>query len=133
MTWRRACPDDIPAIREHWKRAGYGFDFPEFDRLLSSWVAIEDGRIVAWVGAQPQVEIIAIMDCEWGSPHQRSKLFATLHQPVAQDVRDAGHEKAFAQVDPRYAHFGRRLKSFGWFRAWDTYWVLAERILGKKR
>ena len=120
MKWRWAQKEDFTAIRELHRKAGYRFECPDLasEKLISSWVATQDGRIVAWAGAQEIAEVISIMDPEFGSPHERQKLFATLHAPVAWDhVRDAGYEKAVCHPVERY-RFGRCLTRMGWFRGW---------------
>lgn len=91
---------------------------------------MEAGQIVAWAGARQAAEIISVMDPEWGSPHIRAKLFVTLHRPVAEDVRAAGFDRGFANVDPRYPRFGRCLMRFGWWRGWETFWITTRNILG---
>lgn len=129
MKWRWAQKEDFADIREIWTRANYGFDFPDLasKRMLSSWVAVEDSKIVAWAGAQLRPEISALVDPDWGGPHQRQKLFATLHQPIAQEVRDAGYDKAFCCVDqPR---FGRCLRRLGWHANGLIYWITGKAIL----
>ena len=127
---RRATKGDIPAIEEMHTRAGYSFCL-DLDKFLFSWVTEIDGKIVAWAGAQLQPEIVAVMDPDFGSPHQRMKLFARMHRPLAEDVQAAGYEKVFATLDPKYPGFGRHLKKLGWFEGWSTMWVYVQTILGK--
>ncbi len=133
MRWRRAEPADFAEIHGIWERAHYGFEFPDLadQHVLSSWVAIEDGRIVAWAGARAMPEILSVMEPGWGSPHYREKLFATLHRPVAEDVAAAGFARGFATLDPRYPLFARCLLRLGWRRGWDTFWITTRNILGK--
>lgn len=135
MQWRRTESGDIAAIRKIWEEAEYGFDFPDLAdaHFLSSWIALEHGRIVAWAGARTQVEVIAVMDRTWGSPHTRTKLFATLHKPLAEDVHTAGYDRVFANVDPRYPRFGKCLARFGWWKGWETWWVTIKHALDSSR
>jgi len=135
MKWRRTTKKDIPAIRELWEQAGYGFDFPDLrsEHLISSWVALEGGKIVLWTGAMQIPEIVAIIDPEWGSPHRRVKLMASLHRPVAEDCRAKGHERAFCNIDPQFCRFWKRLERLGWIKSWETMWITAGRILGAKK
>jgi hypothetical protein len=135
MQWRRTTKRDFLQIVDLWERADYGFDMPDLasKEMFSSWVAVEDGKIVAWAGAQRVPEIIAIMDPTWGSPHWRRKLFLALHRPIAQDCRDNGYEKAFCNPDPKYCTFSRHLQKMGWWRGWESLWITAGRILGAKK
>lgn len=127
MQWRRAQASDIPAIRELWFRAQYGFPFPDLasDKIISSWVAVEGERIVCWSGAQLQVEIISIMDAAWGSPHERMKVFSCFHPRIAHEVMEKGFDRAFCTVDPKYPTFAKRLlrSKLGWFEHWKTLWI----------
>ena len=127
MKWRRTEEGDIPRIRELHAKAGYGFEFPlgkkhaylpRRDPLLSSWVAEEDGQVVCWAGAILQPEVMAIMDPDYGSPHQRMKAFASFHPLLAKDLAEQGHKRAFANLDPRFPGFGRHLKPLGWWPVW---------------
>ena len=134
MEWRRTQKTDIPKIRRLWELGGYGFPFPELEseNIISSWVAVQDGKIVCWSGAVLQPEIISIMDSSYGSPHERLKLFGRFHVRMAQDLRARGHERAFATLDPKFPKFGKRLGIFGWARGWDYWFVLIEKVIGKK-
>jgi hypothetical protein len=130
LQWRRTESADIPAIRALWTHAGYGFPFPdlESEKIISSWVAVDEGRIVCWSGAQLQVEIISIMDAAWGSPHERMKVFRRFHPHIAAELMEKGFERAFCTVDPKYPRFARRLlkSKLGWFRWWETLWITKE-------
>jgi hypothetical protein len=135
MQWRRAETTDIPVIRALWFRAEYGFPFPELtsEKLISSWVAEQDGQIVCWAGAMLVPEIIAIMDPSFGSPHQRMDVFEGFHGRVAEDVISKGHPRAFCTVDPKYPTFASRLlkSGLGWFRHWTTLWITREAFVKK--
>lgn len=130
MQWRRIQPNDIPAIRELWSLARYGFPFPdlESDKIISSWVAVEGERIVCWSGAQLQVEIISIMDPAWGSPHERMRTFAGFHPLIPQEIFAKGYDRAFCTVDEKYPTFSRRLlkAKLGWFRWFECLWINRE-------
>jgi hypothetical protein len=135
MRWRRAKPEDIPEIQRLWKEAAYGFPFPdlESDAFISSWVAIEQGKIIYWAGARLEPEILAICAPSCGSPHQRLKLFAQSHAPIAKDLRARGFERVFATLDPKFPKFGKRLGVFGWQKGWDYWFLLVEKVLGVKK
>lgn len=134
MEWRRCTKKDIPAIRKLWESAQYGFAFPEIagDQIVSSWCALQNGKIVCWSGAMLVPEIIAIMDPQFGSPHERMRTLGKMHVRVGQDVREAGHEKAFANLDPQFPAFERHLRKAGWWGGWKTLWISVVRVLGKK-
>jgi hypothetical protein len=134
MRWRHTTSEDIPEIRRLWERAGYGFAFPdlESENTISSWVAEENGKIRCWSGAILQPEIVSIMDSSFGSPHERVKLFGRFHAPIAQDLRARGFERVFATLDPKYSKFGKRLAMFGWFRGWDYWFLMVDKVIGKK-
>lgn len=117
-----------------WIQAGYGFAFPDLAdrRIISSWVAVEEGKIICWSGAQLQPEIISIMDSSWGSPHERMKLFGRFHPRLADDLRRRKYERAFCTLDPKFPAFGKRLGPFGWARGWDYWFILIAKVIGKK-
>lgn len=122
MEFRRFEKSDLPAIRDAWQRSGYGFDFPEMGKMLSSWVAVENGKVIGWAGAQLMPEVTMIIDPAWGSPHWRLGLVRSLHAPLAQDVAAGGYQKVFANIDPKCPKFLKRLVSMGWWKAWPTVW-----------
>lgn len=134
MKWRRAERADIPAIRRLWELAKYGFQFPDLgdERIISSWIAEENGEIICWSGAQLQPEVISIMDPDWGSPHQRLKLFGSFHRRIAEDVREKKFERAFCTTDPKFPRFGEHLRDLGWLKGWDYLFTTTQRILGKR-
>ena len=134
MKFRRAEATDAEAIRDMHFRGGYGFPMPEMDKLLSSWVAEENGKIVGWGAVQLQAEIISVLEPTFGSANERMVVIAGFHRPVAQDLRKAGFEKAFCNVDPAYPRFAARLvqSGIGWVKAWETLWCEVSRILGPK-
>ena len=126
MKLRRYEPSDLPAVYEMHQRAGYGFEFPELERMVSSWVAEEDDRIIGWAGAALQPEVTMILDPRWGSPHWREGLIKTFHKPLGVDLEEKGYKKAFANIDPKYKNFKRTLARLGWWIGWPTAWVKTE-------
>jgi len=135
MKWRRTEERDFAIIKELHTKAGYDTEMPDLssDKMLSSWVFVEDDVIIAWSGVQLMPEAIAILDPDWGSPHSRMRLVGTFHRPLAEDVRKAGYEKVFATIDRKYPGFGKRLiKDCGWFKAGETVWIMMKKVLGDK-
>jgi hypothetical protein len=130
VRWRRTQNEDIPAVRSLWESAGYGFPFPDLAdaKIVSSWIAEEEGKIVCWSGALPQPEIISIMDASWGSPHRRMAVFAGFHARMWPDLIEKGYSRAFCTVDPKHPKFARRLlkAGLGWFAWWPTLWITRE-------
>jgi hypothetical protein len=117
MWVREMSADDIPAVREIWEKQAYGFDFPDFEKLVGCHVCVEDGKVIGFAGAELQAEVIGMVDPDWGSPHQKMGMFAALHEPLAAalDV-----EKAYICVQKK--SFGRHLKKLGWLKApWELY------------
>lgn len=123
MEWRRTQKEDFPAIRRLWELAGYGFAFPDLasSKVISSWVAEEDGKIICWSGAQLQPELISILDPDWRSPHERLKLLGSFRQRFVDDLPSIGYSRVFATIDPKYPRLGEHLRRFGWLKGWE-YW-----------
>lgn len=123
MQIRRLRNTDIPVLRELHKRAGYTFEFPKVGEMDVAFVAEDNGFPIGLVGAEMRAEIIGIFDPEWGSPHERMKLFASLHLPVAEQLDLREVKKAYVFCDPAFPRFGYRLSELGWAEAWTCYWM----------
>jgi hypothetical protein len=114
---------DIPLLREIHEKAGYGFPFPKVGEMEISFVAEEDGKPIGFVGAELRAEITGMFDPAWGSPHERMKLFAGLHLPVAEALEIREVKVGYCFRDPKFPRFGERLRELGWAEAWTCYWM----------
>lgn len=115
---------DIEQIRALHGKSGYGFALPDFERIEIAQVVEEDGRVVGWVGAKLEAEIIGIFDPDWATPGERMKCFARLHFPIAIELNDRDIVTATVHVDPQFRGFGRRLSRLGWSQAlWTSYFL----------
>lgn len=121
MLIRKLKGSDVPALREIHKRAGYGFEFPKMGEMEVAFVAEDGGYQIGVVGAELRAEIIGIFDPEWGSPHERMKMFAGLHLPIAEQLNLREVKKAYCFQDPAFPRFGERLRELGWAEAWKCY------------
>jgi hypothetical protein len=122
MKIRRLVNTDVAALQEIYQRVGYGFEFPHFGSMETSFV-VEDERVIGAVGAKLQAEIIGVFDPDWGSPHRRMEMFAELHNPLRQQLKLRGVGTACVYLDPKFCRFGKRMLDLGWNKAlWDSYW-----------
>lgn len=121
MLVRKLRNTDIPVLREIHKKAGYSFPFPRVEHFEIGFVAEDGGYPVGMVGAELRAEVTGMFDLDFGSPHERMKLFASLHLPVAEqlNIREVG--KAYCFLDPIYPRFGERLRELGWAETWPCY------------
>ena len=123
MIVRKFRNTDVHALREIHKKAGYGFPFPRVEHMEIGFVAEENGQAIGFVGAELRAEITGIFTPEWGSPHERMKLFAGLHLPVAEALELREVPKAYCFADPKFPRFGERLRELGWAEAWTCFWM----------
>ena len=121
MIVRKLKQSDIPVLRGLHKKAGYTFPFPNLTGMEVAFVAEEKGFPIGVVGAELRAEITGIFDLDYGSPHERMKVFASLHLPVAEalDLREV--KKAYCFCDPAFPRFGQRLSELGWDKTWDCF------------
>src|ERR1700722_18071338 len=123
MQIRKLRKSDIPVLRELHQKAGYGFAFPKLTEMEIAFVAEENGFPIGVVGAELRAEIIGIFDMDFGSPHERMKIFASLHLPVAEALEMREVKKAYCFADPAFPPFGQRLRGLVWAEAWTCYWM----------
>jgi hypothetical protein len=123
MNIRRLRNPDYAVLRSLHAKAGYTFDFPKIGEFEIAFVAEENGKVIGFVGAELRAEITGIFDPEWGSPHKRMELFASLHLPVAEQLELREIKKAYCFADPAFPRFGERLRRLGWAEAWTCYWM----------
>lgn len=111
---RRLQKSDIPVLTVIHRKAGYGFDLPDFEAREIGYVVEEGGKPVCYVGAELHAELVMIVDPEYGSPHQKMRMFASLHLPIAEELEARGVKSAYVSLDPAFKSFGRRLSQLGW-------------------
>lgn len=115
---------DVPKLKALHEKAGYGFEFPSVEQIEVARVIEEGGRIVGWVGAKLEAEIVGIFDLDWGTPGERMKAFAHLHAPIAVELNRLKVQTANVHLDPKFPAFGRRLSQLGWSKAlWSNYFM----------
>jgi hypothetical protein len=125
--------DDIPSLKECHRKAGYGFDLPDFETLKACYTVEDEGRIVGFAGAEICAEIIAIFDPEWSTPQERMRTFAAMHPPISKELWEDGIRYVHLLVDGKFRAFGRRLQELGWKAiTWKMYGLsLADVVKGK--
>lgn len=132
MNFRRFAANDEPALREIYKKAGYGFSFPSLTGI-SSWVAVSEGKVIGWAGAELKPEVSMIIDPDAGSAYYKMGIIQSFHKPLARDIRESGFEEVRVDLDPRFPSFGRHLiKYFHWWKGWDTLKLKVSQVIGAK-
>lgn len=112
---------EVEQLREFHRKAGYSSEFPDVAGMAIGRLVRDGDRVVGFIGAEMEAQVIGIFDPEWGSPHQRVKKFAELHLPMAEELEKRGINTVFVHIDPVYKNFGRRMSRLGWGRVrWDV-------------
>lgn len=104
---------DAAALRQIHAENDYGFPFPCLEAMRIGFVIEEGGKVLGYVGAEFHAELTGIFK-QKGSPHERMRIFARLHRPMAEALADQGIKSAFVSLDPQFKAFSRRLLSLGW-------------------
>jgi hypothetical protein len=114
--------EEVERLREFHRKAGYSSDFPDVKGMAIGDLVRDGDRVVGFIGAEMEAQVVGIFDPDWGSPHQRVKKFAELHLPIAEELERRGVKTATVHIDPVYKNFGNRLSKLGWNRTrWETY------------
>lgn len=114
--------EDVEQLREFHRKAGYSSEFPDVKGMEIGELVRDGNRVVGFIGAEMEAQVVGIFNPEWGSPHQRVKKFAELHLPIAEELQKRGVKTAIVFPDPMFKNFGNRLSKLGWSRTrWETY------------
>lgn len=125
MRVRALLARDLPALRDSYERAGYGYEFPDLTGpLMESALVVEDdaGNLIGAAAAERIVQLYLFRG-EAG-PAETLGAIRLLHCTMAEELRQKGYRSADAYLPPEIAHsFGRRLmRTFGWIRnLWPSF------------
>jgi len=127
MTVRPLIREDIPVLEEMYRAAGFDYEFPDLlgPEIEATRVVVdENNRPLMAVSAKRTIELYLFCG---KSEHPASALHAIrlLHESMKWALKQKGYSDANAFLPPRIAKSsGRRLqRTFGWLRAWDSYFV----------
>lgn len=127
MTVRLLKSQDIPILRAMFEASGFEYEFPDLESPQFETVqVVTDGNNepLMCVAAKRTIELYLLRgDFE----HPGSALHAVhlLHVSVANRLRLKGYDEANAFLPPQVERsFGKRLmRTFGWLKAWQCYFV----------
>lgn len=109
MKIRPLAPEDIPVLKELHRKAGYGFKFPEMSGMESAHVLEDDGQIVGFVGAEKTVQVFAIFDPAWASPHRRIAAITSMASAMDGDLIKKGYRTQHCWIDPQWPRLAEHL------------------------
>lgn len=114
---------DIPAIREAYEKAGYEFDFPDFNSpFMEEHYLVEDvsGKVILAGYTKRTVENITIYAD--ARPEIKLQAITLLHGTVRESLRRKGYTDGFAVVAPKFSAYVRHMvRKFGWKKDYTAY------------
>jgi hypothetical protein len=113
---REATRADLPALKALHAGSAYEHLCPADETLEAGFVAIEDSRIVGWVGYEMCVQAFFLTDTRNLRPHFRLETLRILQAKLADHVTSEMPEvkSAFAWVDANYPRTAKRMLDMCW-------------------
>lgn len=118
---------DIPILRAMFEASGFEYSFPDLESSQFETVQVvtdgEDRPLMA-VAAKRTIELYLLRG-DFEHPGATLHAINQLHVSVANALRLKGYDEANAFLPPQVERsFGKRLmRSFGWLKAWQCYFV----------
>lgn len=118
---------DIPILKEMYLASGFDYAFPDLtgpEFEATRVVVDENNRPLMAVSAKRTIELYLFCG-KFEHPASGLHAIRLLHESMKSALKQKGYSDANAFLPPQVAKsFGGRLqRTFGWLKAWDSYFV----------